>query len=193
MKLWGTLLVAIATVGAACKTSSSSPYSTPTEVSRSAVEAEQLTRDGADLAVKDKAEAERLFREALTKDLFYGPAHNNLGVLYLKQEKLYEAANEFEWAKKLMPGHPDPRVNLAMTLEMAGKVDEALASYKTALEVYPEYLPAIEGIARLTVRGGKQDERLLGWLEAIVMRAQNSDWRQWAQEELIKVRQSSGN
>jgi hypothetical protein len=50
--------------------------------------------------------------EALSADLFFGLAHNNLGVLYLKEDKLYEAANEFEWARKLMPGHPDPRMNL---------------------------------------------------------------------------------
>ncbi len=40
--------------------------------------------------------------------------------MFLGQRKLYEAANEFEWAKKLLPGHPDPRVNLARTLEEAG-------------------------------------------------------------------------
>jgi tetratricopeptide (TPR) repeat protein len=79
-----------------------------------------------------------------------------------------------------MPGHPDPRVNLALTLEMAGKVDEALASYGAALEVYPDYLPAIEGIARLTVRSGKMDERLAGWLDAIAMRSDSSQWRDWA-------------
>jgi tetratricopeptide (TPR) repeat protein len=80
----------------------------------------------------------------------------------------------------LTPGHPDPRVNLAITLEMAGKIDEALASYGTALEVYPDYLPAIEGIARLTLRSGKKEERLAGWLDAIAMRAEAADWRTWA-------------
>ena len=65
------------------------------------------------------------------------------------------AANEFEWARKLMPGHPDPRVNLAMTLEMAGKVVEELASYGAALKVYPDYPPAVQGIASLTLRAGK--------------------------------------
>ena len=62
-------------------------------------------------------------------------------MLFLKQDKLYEAANEFEWAKKLLPGHPDPRVNLALVMERAGRNDEAFANYQAALEVWPNYLP----------------------------------------------------
>jgi len=34
-----------------------------------------------------------------------------------------------------MPGHPDPRMNLALTLEQAGRTDETIQTYKTALEV----------------------------------------------------------
>lgn len=172
------LFVAFATT-AGCRSAVLSPYTTPTELSRSTVEAETLSRKGTDVADDDPDGAEALFRRALAKDLYYGPAHNNLGVLYLKEKKLYEAANEFEWARKLMPGHPDPRVNLALTLEMAGKVEEALASYKAALEVYPEYLPALQGIASLILRSGKKDERLAGWLDAIAMRG-DPRWRDWA-------------
>jgi tetratricopeptide (TPR) repeat protein len=174
------LAVALAIAPAGCRSAAPGPYATPSEVSRSTVEAEALSRKGADLVEEDQARAELILREALSKDLYFGPAHNNLGVLYLKQQKLYEAANEFEWARKLMPGHPDPRVNLALTLEMAGKVEEALASYGAALEVYPEYLPAVQGIASLTVRTGKTDERLAGWLEAIAMRSESPEWKTWA-------------
>jgi tetratricopeptide (TPR) repeat protein len=170
--------LAIAPVG--CRSAAPGPYATPSEVSRNTVEAEALSRKGADLVEEDQAKAEAILCQALSKDLYFGPAHNNLGVLYLKQQKLYEAANEFEWARKLMPGRPDPRVNLALTLEMAGKVEEALASYGAALEVYPEYLPAVQGIASLTVRSGKEDERLKGWLDVIAMRSESPEWRTWA-------------
>lgn len=61
---------------------------------------------------RDIAKAERLFRSALAADPYCGPAHNDLGVVYLKGGQLYEAAAEFDWARKLMPGHPDPRLNL---------------------------------------------------------------------------------
>jgi tetratricopeptide (TPR) repeat protein len=191
MRTWvvGLSLPAVlATSLAGCRSAAPSPYCTPAEATRSTVEAERLSRAGADVAEKDSTKAEALFRESLTKDLFYGPAHNNLGVLYLKQQKLYEAANEFEWARKLMPGHPDPRVNLAITLELAGKADDALASYGAALEVYPDYLPAIEGIAKLTLRNGKKDERLPSWLDTIALRGESDSWKDWAHVQLMKAK-----
>jgi len=52
----------------------------------------------------EAAEAETLLRRALTADLYHGPAHNNLGVLYLTQGKLFEAAGEFEWARGELAG-----------------------------------------------------------------------------------------
>ncbi len=58
-------------------------------------------------------------------------------MLFLNQEWLYEAANEFEWVRKLMPGQPDPRVNQALALGTAGRTGGALASYASALEVWP--------------------------------------------------------
>lgn len=104
MRIWAlglSVTVALATSLAGCRSASASPYSTPAESARSTVEAETLSHEGADIADKNPRKAEELFCQALTKDLFYGPAHNNLGVLYLKQRKLYEAANEFEWARNL--------------------------------------------------------------------------------------------
>jgi Tfp pilus assembly protein PilF len=153
---------------AACRASATPDvYNPPTEAARNTVEAERLSREAADaLDAGDIVQAEALLRRSLAKDLFYGPAHNNLGVVFLKQKKCYEAANEFEWARKLLPGDPDPRVNLALCFETAGRVDQALEMYETALAVRGEYLPAIEGIACLTLKSGRNDERLDGWLDA---------------------------
>jgi Tfp pilus assembly protein PilF len=188
MRPWTASSSLVVAILAACQSTSLSPYRTPAAASRSTVEAEALSRRGADLMEQDPAGAETTLCDALSKDLFFGPAHNNLGVVYLKQRKLYEAANEFEWARKLMPGHPDPRVNLAITLELAGRVDEALASYGAALEVYTDYLPAIEGLASLTVRAVKKDERLVGWLDTIALHGESNSWRDWARVQLIKRR-----
>lgn len=157
------------------------PYQPAEESRRDTVLAERLSRDAAAaLDAGNLDEAEALLREALTADLFFGPAHNNLGVVFLERGELYEAASELEWARKLMPGHPDPRVNLALALEEAGRNAEALASYTAALEVYPGYLPAIQGAASLAVRTGSKDERLGGWLEEIALRGESGAWRDWA-------------
>jgi Tfp pilus assembly protein PilF len=162
------------------------PYSPPSEADRETSRAEQLNREAADLMSSEPERAETILREALTADLFFGPAHNNLGVLFLKQDKLYEAANEFEWAKKLLPGHPDPRVNLALVMERAGRSEEAFASYEAALEVWPNYLPALQGLASLTLRvGNRDDPRLPAWLSEISLRA-NDEWQRWARCQMTR-------
>jgi len=122
----------------------------------------------------------------LTADLFHGPAHNNLGVVLLKQDKLYEAAQEFEWAKKLMPGAPDPRVNLALVWEAAGRTGDALGAYASALEVRPEFMPAVQGMARLLVREGRADASLARRLELIASSTDSSEWREWARGQLAR-------
>jgi tetratricopeptide (TPR) repeat protein len=132
---------------------------------------------------QDPKAAEALLREALSLDLFCGQAHNNLGVLFLEQGKLYEAAQEFEWAKKLLPGNPDPRVNLALVLERAGRLEEAYQNYTAALEATPEYLAAIQGAALLACRTQRAEPRLAAWLQRIAL-SEDPSWASWAKEQL---------
>ena len=77
-------------------------------------------------------------------------------------------------------GNPDPRINLALCMERAGRVDDALRAYDTALEVAPESLAAMQGAAVLVVRTSREEPRLDRWLDAIALRAEALDWRAWA-------------
>ena len=86
-----------------------------------------------------------------------------------------------------MPGHPDPRLNLAITLEKAGQTDAAILAFETALEVFPDYLPAAEGIAGATLRSGRTDTRLKGWLQKIAMQSESPRWQEWAEGELSRL------
>ena len=54
-------------------------------------------------------QAEARLKTALKADLFFGPAHNNLGTVYYRQKKFYLAAWEFQYAAKLMPTKAEPR------------------------------------------------------------------------------------
>ena len=156
------------------------PYESPSAEKRDTSAAESLNREAAELLSSDPEHAETLLRDALSKDLFFGPAHNNLGVLHLKKGELYEAASEFEWARKLLPGNPDPRINLAITLERAGRTSDAMDAYKTALEVQPGSVIAMQGAAVLAVRAGRNEAALAGWLKEIAMSGENAAWREWA-------------
>ncbi len=171
-------------LGACSQSRSTSPYTASTEFARDPIKAQRLTLEAAAISDVDPAKAESLLREALTADLYHGPAHNNLGVLYLKQGKLYEAAGEFEWARKLLPGHPDPRLNMAITLERAGQIDEAIAGYHAALEVYPEHLPTVQALVRCQLRNNRTDAHTARHLEFIALRG-DEQWREWANTQTL--------
>lgn len=92
--------------------------------------------------------------------------------------------SRFSGVKGESPEHPDPRVNLALTMERAGRIGEALDLYRATLEVSPDYLPAVQGIANLTLRAGRRDEpKLARWLDAVALLGQPV-WREWARGEL---------
>jgi tetratricopeptide (TPR) repeat protein len=187
MRLSLLLLQAVLLTLGACS-AARGPYATPDASGRDTSRAEELSREAA-LAIDkgDYQTAERLLRDALGHDLYFGPAHNNLGVVHLKHARLYEAASEFEWARKLMPGHPDPRINLALVLEQAGKTDDAIEAYAAALEVYPDHLGAMQGLARVRVRSGLIDESTRSMLSEIALRSESQEWRTWAHVQMGKL------
>lgn len=168
------------------------PYQPFEEGRRDPAKATALNSQAYDLLDSDPTRAEALLREALGQDLYCGPAHNNLGLIYLNQGKLYEAAGEFEWAKRLLPGHPDPRMNLALTLERGGRTDDAIGEYRTALDVYPGHVGSVQALTRLQIRAARTDERTIDQLKDIAMRGDSSSWRDWAKFQLAK-RADSGS
>src|ERR1700741_5284035 len=120
---------------------------------------------------------------------FFGPAHNNLGVLHLERGELYEAASEFEWARKLLPESADPRINLAITLERAGRAGDPPAAFRNALEVEPGSIAAMQGAALIAIRDGTRFSTLEQWLSDISMRGESPAWRAWAVRHLREARE----
>ena len=150
--------------------------------------AHALATEALGVIESNPAKAEELLHSALKADPYDGPAHNDLGVLCLRQSRLYEAATEFEAARKLMPGNPDPRLNLGLTLEKGQLFDRAFDAYNAALEVSPGDIRAIQAIARLTLRSGRKDDRLVDMLEDVSLRGKTIAWRSWAQEQVNRLK-----
>ncbi len=197
------LIVPLATL-ASCKSGPSTAYTPLDPERRDTSKADGLNQEAAALMQAEPAKAEQLLREALAADLYHGPAHNNLGVLFLKQNKLYEAAGEFEWARKLLPGHPDPRLNLSLTLESAGRYDQAADHARTALQIHPGHIASLQQLARLellhpaqskaasfgTTRPERDPEaraELRTKLSEIAMRGESDAWKDWARLQLVKL------
>ncbi len=181
------LVVPILLVGllGGCNSSSPSPYVEQPPIRRDTERAQRLASEAVELMLEDPTRAEALFRDALAADLYHGPSHNNLGVLLLGRGELYEAANEFQWARRLMPGHPDPRMNLALTLEKAGRIDEAIAQYRRALEVHPGHRPTVQALTRLEIRAGRNTDETVGRLSTLALEGESPQWRNWARQQML--------
>ena len=175
---------ALAVIATGCA-NARGPYAPQPEAARDSLKAQRLTQEAA--KASDPEKAEKLLREALTADIYHGPAHNNLGVLYLKKGMLYEAAQEFQWAQKTMPGHPDPRLNLALIMEKAGRVDEALIGYASVLEVYVGHVLAMQAMTRLQLKSGRADEETRAMLKEIALKGEDQTWREWARAQSTKL------
>jgi tetratricopeptide (TPR) repeat protein len=187
LKCLGLAFVVIAC--ASCATSSSwTPRPTQAATGGNPKRAHALATQAKGVIDSDPAKAEALLLSALKADPYDGPAHNDLGVLYLRQSRLYEAATEFEVARKLMPGSPDPRLNLGLTFERAGLYERAFTAYDAALEVSPTHIRTLEAIARLTLRSSRTSDRLPGMLEEIALRGESDEWRNWAKEQLSRLK-----
>lgn len=136
-------------------------------------------------------EAEAKLTAALDADVFFGPAHNNLGTVYYHQERYYLAAWEYQHAAKLMPKKAEPRNNLGMVLETVGRLDEAADAYEEAMELEPETVEPAANLARLYVCRNRKDERTRELLEQIVMNDPRPRWRDWARERLALMNSPS--
>jgi Flp pilus assembly protein TadD len=128
--------------------------------------------------------AEKSLKSALTADVTFGPAHNNLGKVYFHTGRYYLAAWEFKYATKLMPFQPEPKNNLAMVLEAVGKLDDAVERYDEALAMEPENPELVGNAARARVRRGDSDARVRELLSQLILHDTRPDWVEWARERL---------
>jgi Tfp pilus assembly protein PilF len=128
--------------------------------------------------------AEKALKAALTADPFFGPAHNNLGIVFHRQGRHYQAAWEFQYALKLMPYSPEPRSNLGLVYEAVGRLDEAEKWYGEALTIQPDNPELIGNLARTLAREGRKDARMQQLLQDLVLKDTRPDWVAWARERL---------
>jgi Flp pilus assembly protein TadD len=148
--------------------------------------ARQLAARGREFIEQSKwSDAESALLEAIDADVAFGPAHNDLGTVYLHQNNLYQAAWEFQYASKLMPYQPVPRSNLGLVLEEAGKLDDAVDSYDQAIKMQPDNPQFVGNSARARIRRGDKDAKVRDLLTKVVSNDTRADWVLWAREKLV--------
>jgi hypothetical protein len=128
--------------------------------------------------------AEEHLQKALVADVTYGPAHNTLGMLYLRQRKLYLAAWEFEYAQRLMPDRFEPVYNLGLVYEAADKLDRAIEFYSIAFSLSPRTPQVLESLARARLRNGEPIASVRPLLQEILFYETRPVWVCWAKDRL---------
>lgn len=187
------VLAVLACISTGCETNPSAQgdgesYRTlRVEPRRNTDEAKRENQAGLDhMAQGDLQKAYDAFGRALAADVDYGPAHNNLGKIYFKQKDWYKAAWEFEYARKLMLKHAEPRNNLGLVLEEAGELDKAVDQYKEAvnLDGNVEYRA---NLVRAMIRRGERTEEVRSLLQQVIDEDTRPTWAIWAKQQLANM------
>jgi Tfp pilus assembly protein PilF len=129
-------------------------------------------------------DAESAAQQALAEDIFFGPAHNSLGLIYFHEKKLYLSAWEFQYATKLMPNQPEPRNNLGLVLEASNKLDQAVDNYEQAMQMEPNQPQYVGNLARAQWSRGDRSPQELDLLKKVIANDDRPEWVDWARESV---------
>ena len=94
-------------------------------------------------------------------------AHNNLGNILLKQERVDEAIEHFNKALELDPGDAKAHNNLGLALVRQGRLDEAEPHYRKAVELNPGYFKAHENLGAVYLRTMRLDAAIVSLKAAL--------------------------
>jgi Flp pilus assembly protein TadD len=108
-----------------------------------------------------------LFQRALAVTDNNYVAHNNLGELLAKQDKLDEAEANFAASLAINPSFALARHNMGMMLVQRGKPGEAIAEFSKAVEIDPSFTDAYNKLGAALANQGRFDEAITNFSKAI--------------------------
>ena len=101
---------------------------------------------------EDFEKAATVYREALSRAPDDWMLHLNFGNLFSQFGQHTAAVAEYEFVVKQLPRQPKFRLLLGNALLQSGRAPEALAQYRAALEIDPDFAPARDAIATIHQR-----------------------------------------
>lgn len=111
------------------------------QVNLASVYRDRATYIGGKTRENDFREAVRLYKEALTATPNFAPAHNNLGLCYLRLRRFGDAEVEIRKAIDLKPDYAAAYFNLGLAYQAENKLPEAVSAFQSSLrhETLPQY------------------------------------------------------
>lgn len=133
---------------------------------------------------KQLSKAEFYFEEAIRADQCFGPAYNNLGLVFYHQHDFFEAARAFEAASEHLPNNPEPLNNLGLVMESVARPEDGIELYLRAHEMAPTNAEYLGNLVRARIRMKQIDDELLAQLHALLLFEKRTEWQDWAREQL---------
>jgi tetratricopeptide (TPR) repeat protein len=94
-------------------------------------------------------------------------AHNNLGNVLLKMNKVDDAMVHFQKALEIKPDFAEAHLNLGIALLQQGHVDEAIVHCRTALRIRPDFAEAHLNLGIALLQQGHVDEAIAQYQKAL--------------------------
>ncbi|MCA9279934.1 MAG: tetratricopeptide repeat protein [Phycisphaeraceae bacterium] len=136
----------------------------------------------------EAAEAEFKNSLELLPDL--GAAWNNLGLIYMTQDRTLEADAAFRAAADAMPTDPRPLVNLGILLHRRGHATQARTAFLNALQRDPNHVEALRGAYVADVALRTTDEEMLDRVSRALLIERDPVWLEKYRYEKLRIEQA---
>ncbi|MCX6143683.1 MAG: protein kinase [Ignavibacteriales bacterium] len=110
-------------------------------------------------------------KQALALDPSYGPALNQLGYAYAQRGEYQQALEAFERYAAAYPADANPYDSMGEMFYFMGRLDDAIAKFKEALDIRPDFGSAI-GISYVYALKEEYDDAI-SWINKVPPKGQN--------------------
>ncbi|MBI4354395.1 MAG: tetratricopeptide repeat protein [Candidatus Omnitrophica bacterium] len=144
----------------------------------------------------DLEEAVTWYQKAAHLDAAFAVPHNDLGVVYERQGHAALALQSYEQALTIDPNYLEASANLgslykrlgrftyalprltkaAVLFEQRGDLPTAQRLYQEVLEIRPDHLEALSGLAGIFERQGERDQAVAMWLRVAMLYEQRAQF-----------------
>jgi tetratricopeptide (TPR) repeat protein len=110
---------------------------------------------------------ETLWRTTLARNPNAFLAHNNLGLLLVKQGRDKEAIEHYRRASQLNPNFYEALNNLGNALATKGQFGEAIENYRQAIQINPDNFLALANLGNALAATGRFDEAIKDYFRSL--------------------------
>lgn len=119
--------------------------------------------------------AESVLRAALSRDSNLASARNYLGNIFLKQNRLDAAVQEYGQAIRLNPNLAEAYYNLGLALHKQGQNEAAITAYRQGLVVEPTMANAQYNLGLALYQQGQNEEAIAAYEQSINLDSNNAN------------------